>query len=258
MATEKTISTQKRSNRYCNLKENIKETFIFCFTVVLHVFSWWWGFFTCSVTFMSWKISYTGRKEKRIIKWEWGPNFKILGLCFPWVFSDFSLKYLLRGYFHSWIYFFFPSIISVFFSDWLLRGRADLFALDHSMVLALGHFKPFGCSAPLPGCAMDLLNSPGSILLTFFGGNTSAWKHLTGFCVLWAWKKSDSRPNLKQLMGRFRKALRVLHLTTDRQEKWQGIIQSWPKFQRGLAEIAASQQSFGISTRLCQRRCEQL
>lgn len=205
------------------------------------------------------KISYTGRKEKRIIKWERGPNFKILRLCFPWVFSDFSLKYLLRGYFHSWICLgFFQSMISGFFSDWLLRGKADFSALDKSMGLALGHFTAFGCSAPLPGWAMDLLNSPGSILLPFFGGNTSTWKHLIVFWVLWAWKKSNSRPNLKQLMGRFRKVLRVLPLAADRQENWQGLIQSWPKFQRGLAEIAASQQSFGISTRSCQRRCEQL
>lgn len=78
------------------------------------------------------------------------------------------------------------------------------------MELAHGHFTPFGCSAPLPGCAMNLLNSPSSILLLFFLGGASAWKHLSVLVVFWAWKKSDLRPNLNQLMGKFGKALRIL------------------------------------------------
>lgn len=116
-----------------------------------------------------WKISYTGRKEKRIIKEECGPNLKTLRLCFPWAFSDFSLKYLHRGYFNSWIIFFL-STVSGFFSLCLaVEGRADFFALDQSMGLARGHFTPFGFSPPLPGCATNLLNCPSSILLLFLG-----------------------------------------------------------------------------------------
>lgn len=49
-------------------------------------------------------------------------------------------------------------------------------------------------------------------------------------------------------MGKVRKTLRIFPLATNRQENWHGLVQSWPKIQRCLAEIAASQQSFGIST----------
>lgn len=143
-------------------------------------------------------------------------------------------------------------------SGWLLRGRADFFA---PWIGAWGWHV--GISHPLdvqlyclivPWTSWTAL-APSS---PFFGRDTSAWKHLSILIIFWAWKKSDSRPNLNQLMGKFRKALRILPLATNRQENWQGLIQSWPKFQCGLAEIAASQQSFGISTRLCQRTCEQL
>lgn len=83
--------------------------------------------------------SLTGKKEKRIVKREWAPNLKIL--CFPWVFSDFSLKYLLRGYFNFWNYFSFHAQFQFSsLSDLLLRGRADFFALNQSMGLARGHF----------------------------------------------------------------------------------------------------------------------
>lgn len=153
-------------------------------------------------------------------------------------------------------YFCFSSMILVLFSHFLLRVRADFFALDQSMGLAWGHFTAFGCSAPLPGCAMDLLNSPGSILLLFYGGWYIILK--TSHSILSTLsleKKIWFKAKFEAADG---KASRVLPLATNRQENWQGLIQSWPKSQRGLAEIAASQQSFGISTRLCQRRCEQL
>lgn len=119
-----------------------------------------------------WKISYTGRKEKRIVKQECGSNLKILRLCFPWVFSDLSSKYLLRGCFNSWNRFFFFQVqFQVFFSLWLaVEGQGwFLCSLDWRTGLACGHFTPFGCSALLPDCAMDLLNSPSSILPLFWG-----------------------------------------------------------------------------------------
>lgn len=60
----------------------------------------------------------------------------------------------------------------------------------------------------------------------------------------------EEQANLRRLQG-------FLPLATSRQENWQGLTLSWPKFQHGSVEVAVSQQRFGISTRFCRRRCEQ-
>lgn len=71
-STREDYLNPKEKSSLLQFKSNLTETGFFCL-LMYSIFSksWWWAIFTCSVVFnvlkTDFKISYIGRKEKRVV-----------------------------------------------------------------------------------------------------------------------------------------------------------------------------------------------